>query len=787
VAAGGRPAQPGQNHPTLALATPEAVPGERESVPGERESVPGERDAARHRGRGRWGGWARWSRWAGWGRLGQAMAVWSRAEDLPGRAFGLVTVLPALLLMAWLVPGIALLLGGRFMPVPMLLISVPVAVALVMLCGRDVPGHWPAPRLRRAAGGSPGRPWAAWWGLGGTLAVAVAFTAWQLALNSPQLIVSRDPGAYLQFGYWIAEHGSLPIPVSLAAFGGTHPGLTFPSFGFAGHGSALAPQFTAGLPITLSAGLWAHGIPGAVVMSPILGGLAVLAVGGLAGRLAGPQWAPLGAVLLALTVPEVYTSRSAFNETLVQALLFGGLCLVIDSLFAKRTMVLATVGGMVLGLTTLAWAGSLVVLLPLIVFAGALLAGRRPQAIPFTAGLLAGAALGVTSGIVLGVPLLSTATLSPLATAIAAGVFGVVTGAGAAVGRIEPLRRRAARLLAGRPLRWLPDAGAVVVLGVAAALAVRPFVQTVRGAPNSYVGALQRLTGQPVDPSRLYAEKSLYWLVWYLGVPALLLGVMGLAVLTRRCLRALLRWRDPGGAARACALPVTITGWSFLAVLWQPATVPDQPWASRRLVPVVLPGLVVLAVWVAAWLTVRAQRRGAGSVAVRAAAACFVVALAVPPAAITFEIGPWHATTPAVRTALTGLAFRRTGAGEYGADLSLCGALGSRASVLLLDQRAAREFGPVVRDLCGVPAGIAAGAGTSQVEGIIGGIERAGHRPVLLASKQAELAPYQGHPQPAVDLLTQQDAHVLTQPPTSTWPVSYVLWMSLPAGAVTGS
>ena len=29
---------------------------------------------------------------------------------------------------------------------------------------------------------------------------------------------------------------------------------------------------------------------------------------------------------------------------------------------------------------------------------------------------------------------------------------------------------------------------------------------------------------------------------------------------------------------------------------------PDQPWASRRLVPVVLPGLILCAMWAAAWL-----------------------------------------------------------------------------------------------------------------------------------------------------------------------------------------
>jgi hypothetical protein len=336
-------------------------------------------------------------------------------------------------------------------------------------------------------------------------------------------------------------------------------------------------------------------------------------------------------------------------------------------------------------------------------------------------------------------------------------------------------------LLAGRPLRWLPEAGATLVVAAALTLAMRPYFQTVRGPANPYVAALQRLTGLHVDGTRLYAERSLYWVIWYLGLPALLLGVAGLAVVTRRCLRALLRWRDDTGVARAWALPAAVALWGFLTVLWLPASLPDQPWVSRRLVPVVLPGLIVAAVWVSAWLITRAQGRGASVIAVGGAAACFVAALALPPAAITFEIGPLHATTPGVRLALTGLAFRPTGAGEYAADLRVCSAVGSHSTVLLLDPAAARGFGPVVRGLCGVPTGIMVGANAAQVQAVVAGIERAGRRPVLLATQAAELLPYQSHPQQVLNLTTQQDTHLLAQPPTSTWPATYTLWMTAPA------
>jgi hypothetical protein len=743
------------------------------------------------------------------GRLGISR-LWQpgpgvREAAAPGtRTLALVTAMPVILIVAWLVPGVLLLLVHAFLPAPMVLISVPLAVALTCLVSRELPGRWPAPdaadtaettdasaqpaTVARSDGANRRpRPWAGWWGLLGTLAVAAAFAVWQLMENSPQFIVSRDPGAFAQFAYWIADHGSLPIPTSAAAFGGAHPGLTFASFGFAAHGGAVVPGLTPGLPIVLALGMWAHGVSGAIALSPLIGALAILAVAGLTARLAGPQWAPIGALLLAITVPEIYTSRSAFSDTLAQALLFGGLALVVDSFSSRRRITLASLGGLALGLTVLAGAGFLVLTLPVIVVAGALLAGRRPQAIPLAAGWLAGVVLGLATDVGLDASALSTATPSFRIIGALAGGLVVVTAAGVAIALIGPARRSARKLLAARPLRWLPEAAATLVILAGIGLVIRPYLQKVHGPANPYVAALQRLEGLPVDPGRLYAENSLYWVIWFIGVPVLLLGLIGLAMVTRMCVRALITWRDPTGEARSWVLPASIIGWGLFAVLWQPGTVPDQPWASRRLVPVVLPGLIVLAVWVAAWMIGMAHARGAGRVAIALATACFVVAMGVPPAAITFGIELSRPANPATRLALSGLAFHTTGAGQVAAVEQLCGAIPPHSSVVLLDEVAARAFAQVIRGTCGVPAGIVTGTAPGNVSAIIGGIERAGRHPALLATKAAELTPYGASPRQIVNLATQQDEHLLTRPPTSTWPVRYSLWMSQPAGTAIGT
>ena len=722
-------------------------------------------------------------------RFGISRLGLHRGEDPGGKAFAAVTILPTLLLVAWLVAGLPLLVAGRFLPVPMVLISVPVAVGLVMLTRRYLPGRWPGPGdsdpVNRAGRGAGGPGWHAWLGLAGTVVVAVGFAVWQFQQNSPQFIVSRDPGAYFQLGYWIAEHGSLPIPPLLGAFGGSHPGLTLSSLGFAGNAGAVAPRLAPGLPMVLAAGLWIHSLPGGAAVSPLLGAFAVLTVGGLTGRLAGPHWAPAGAFLLALTLPEMYTSRSAFPQIFAQVLLFGGLCMVVDSLGPRQSRLLAALGGLAMGLTVLVQVGSLGVLLPTIVFIGALLAARKPQAFPLYGGLLVGAGCGLAGGFLLAEPMMSAVAPQLGLAGLAAAGFVLVTLAGAAVGLADPLRRRAVRVLAAPPLRWLPEAGAVIVAVAAAGLFIRPYLQTVRDGASTYVAALQRLSELPVDPRRLYAEDSLYWVIWYLGTPALLLGVAGLALLPRRCMQALITWRDPTGTAGAWAMPLMIIGWGTATVLWRPDTVPDQPWASRQLVPVLLPGLIVAAVWVSAWMAVRARERGAGTIAVAAAVACFVAALAVPSAVTTLGIGRRQATPSGPAPATSGLAFQRTGTGEEIAVRMLCGAIPARASVVFLDSTAASEFTQVVRGVCGVPAAVAAGATQAQVDEMTGGITRVGRYPVLLATNQAELTPYQLQPRKVLDLTTAQDAHLLTQPPASTWPVRYVLWMSGPGGTAS--
>jgi hypothetical protein len=686
--------------------------------------------------------------------------------DAAGRLLGRLSVLPTLLAAAWLLAGLPLLLAGRFTAVFMLVVSIPLAAIIVPAGLRWTPGcsaaTYPAP--------AQGKARTPWWAVAGVIAVAVAFGVYQMIYHSEFIIVTRDPASYIQFANWIAHHGSLPIPQDQAAFGGTHNVLRFDSFAFYQVGSNVVPQFMAGLPMVLAAGFWVGGIGSAAAMGPILGACAVLTFGGLVARLAGPRWAPLAALVLAISLPEIYTSRSTYSEPLAQILLLGGLCLLVDSLSADAAgaRVLAALGGLALGLTVLVRIDGIGDILPVVPYCGLLILGRRRQAVPFLAGLVVGGSYGLLDGVALSLPYVRSihAALVPLA---AVSVLVLLATLIALVVRWDKGVPSLART-------WLPSAAAVILVLVVIGFAVRPYVQTVRNTAAAKtpgaraLAAFQRADHLPVDPTRQYYELSLHWVFWYIGVPAVILGTIGAALLSRRCLR---------GQAPAWTLPLAIFAWATVTTLYRPSITPDQPWASRRLVPVVLPAFIVLAVWALGWLSGWLRRKNTRRVVRSGLLAVCIAAMVAPPAVTTLGLRVRNGSL-----AVGGLAFTRTQAGEIAAVQRLCAAIPRDASVVFINGVGGDEswLAEVVRGTCNVPVASISHANPGNVAPVVHGTYQAGRRPVLMSGFPGWLTPYGGQIRQVMLLHTTADAHTLTAPPLKALPFGIGLWMSEPPG-----
>ncbi|MFG2074008.1 hypothetical protein [Nonomuraea maritima] len=663
--------------------------------------------------------------------------------DRCGRGLAAITVLPALAVAGWLPAGLLLLMLGRFEPVPVALLGVAAAVVLGVLGTRGA-----ATALRATSRQ-----------VLGVVAVAVASGVFNAVMHSEQVAVRRDPATYAQYAAWIAGHGSLPIPAQAEAFGGPDPWLNFVSIGFYDvHGSVL-PQFMPGAPMLYAIGDWL----GAPFVAPaVLGALAVLSVAGLAARLAGPRWATVAAAAFAVSQPVLYTSRTTFSEIPSLILLFGGLSLAHDALTGtsgrRRRGLLA---GLALGLSVLVRIDGLRDVLPALAFAGVLIAMRRfsrPEGEvgpPLLAGLLAGAGLGLLGAYELARPYLTylSDSVRPL-LAICAGVL-VLTLAGTLA---------APALARVRLPRWAPAAGAGLVVALMAALYARPWFQTVtRVAATAddrrtaeMIRQIQRANGLPLDGDRLYFEQSLHWVVWYVGLPAVVLATAAAAVLVRRLLR--------DGTPFTWLLPLAVVGWSTVTTLLRPEITPDHPWAARRLVPVVIPGMVLLAVQGLAMLRDLLRRRDPRLRTWGMAAAVLLVL--VPPVVTSI-----------------GTAFTPVEQGEAAAVRGMCDRLPPDASVLIVERVTADRFTQVVRGMCGRPTAQVKhedGADTApeaEVRRLAERVRAAGRVPVVLAAEEGQVAPY-GPATQVMALVTRQDERSLLEAPDGTWSLRMNVWMA---------
>ncbi|MDI9580441.1 MAG: hypothetical protein QM207_07015, partial [Thermobispora sp.] len=227
-----------------------------------------------------------------------------------------MSAVPVLALSGWLLAGLPLLLLGRFRPLPMAVLGGGLAVLLCRYALRRLP---PIP------GATPRRTAA-------VLGIAAASGVFNGVLHSEQLVVRRDPATYAQYAIWLARHGSLPIPAG--DFGGPDPALHFGSMGFYATAEGVVPQFMPGPPMIYAIGHWIAGIPGLLLVPPVLGALAVLTFAGTVARLAGPRWAAPAALTLAVSLPLLYTSRTTFSEIPSLILLFGAMSLCADALAA---------------------------------------------------------------------------------------------------------------------------------------------------------------------------------------------------------------------------------------------------------------------------------------------------------------------------------------------------------------------------------------------------------------------------------------------------------------------
>ena len=691
-------------------------------------------------------------------------------------------MLPALVLLPFLLTSFLLLLVGYFKPIPVIVLWVAVTALVVPYVWRRVPsvtgaGDWGTTDEGHA---KPTPPWVLW----SLIAISVAFGVFQAVYHSQFVIDQLDAASYMNFGSWISSHGSLPIPQDAAAFGHAS-GITFASAAFYQVGGSIVPQFMAGLPMVLSLGFWAGGARVALLVAPVLGALGIFTFGGLVARLVGPRWAPLAAVAMGIGIPEAYASRNTYSETLAQILLLGALSLWIDSQRTDRgeedaarwrghwrqharsaSHVLAGITGLLFGITLLVRIDGPADILFVVPYCGLLVLRRQRQVIALIVGMLVGLVYGAVDALFLTRPYLVVNKSSVIYMVLAFALFTACT-----VVAVRWLRRRGSELRPPFGPRLVRAVTALPFI-VIAVFIIRPYVER-----NWH--ALQ------------YAPLSLHWIYWYTGFATIAFAVLASALLGRRCLN---------GDAPLWVLPLLTFAWATVWFLVRPAITAHQPYASRRLVPTVLPGLILLAVWLSAWLSKKARVVHLVSVpdylkrSPRALVmACCAAAIFLPPLLGNFGLST---------TGSDGLALQKAYVGEVAAIEKICQAIPPNSSVLIADYTTNQEFAQNIRGTCGVPvAGIGssyypglqsipANAGTIPGAGVtpaavlkaVRSIQQVGRNPIVIAPTSAELTALGAG---SVKLVLNQpssiDEHTVFGTPHNTLPQTFTLYSWEPA------
>ena len=452
--------------------------------------------------------------------------------------------------------------------------------------------------------------------------VALACAAVAVTLSFPGFaygVSDKDPGGYVQTAMSIEHHHAVAFIDPLLATAAKDPTfpvpLVTPGARFAGiwvHNAKtgeIVPQFYHLSPALMATAYEAFGLRGLTNTIPVVGVVSTLLmcallrrVGtALAGRSAGLVAAGFGGALMATNMLQVWMSRYPTTEIISQALFLGAL-LGIVVVLQTGWRPAAAIGGLSVGVGWLNRADGLLLVLMCLAVGSTLIAARRWNA--STTWFATGLAVVTPHAVWQAYGIAKTYTLvnliPPLSTVC--GLLAVGLVAGFAVRQVLP--GPVGGLLRSLEKRRVQIGFGVLLLFSAAALMAIGFLRT-RLFGFSYIDYNGRLI-------RSYDEAILRRLSWFFTVPGLALFLVGLGVVAVR------RW---SASIWVVVLPCVAL---FAVYGYSAKNSTRLLWWSRRYVPTVLPGFIILVTLALAFFVVH---RFAGRALLRVPAVLAFLAL----------------------------------------------------------------------------------------------------------------------------------------------------------------
>lgn len=419
----------------------------------------------------------------------------------------------------------------------------------------------------------------------------------QVSLAGQNLLVNRDPGFYTVLAKWLATNMSPRIDIPSDSFAGT-PGLDDRAAGFYAEGGEwlvqgnhLVPGLIALLgPIDERLG---YGDTLLLAGNVLVGAASLIMLYGFARLILGPWWALLPVASLGVSMPMEYFSRSVFSEPITVGFTAAAAAFLAIG-HRRNSLSHFIVAGALAGASAMARIdGSITyfILIPIVAFmVGPMALNQRPASTVRGAAFIVGGAVTVLLGY-LDLSLQSPVYLADLDTQVTSlQLVGGVSATAAAIilvaGMLEPVRRFFTTFR-----NQIALVGAVVGFAALLALSLRPLVWTAQYVASDsgaarLVAALQSAESLPVEPTRSYDELTLTWVAWYLGWTVVVMGAVGFAFAIYLAIK-----RADIALAALAALGL---GYSIL-YLNRILITPDQIWAARRLLPVILPSFLLAA------------------------------------------------------------------------------------------------------------------------------------------------------------------------------------------------
>ncbi|HXE81612.1 MAG TPA: glycosyltransferase family 39 protein [Vicinamibacterales bacterium] len=425
------------------------------------------------------------------------------------------------------------------------------------------------------------------------LAAVAAMAIATLGPASEEVLGGRDEGVYTNIAAWVAEHGTLRVRSE--ALASVEPEarevfqrrVLFPGF-YIGDAAAgvIYPQFLHLHPIYMAMGFWLGGLPATLLVPPFYGLLAHLGMFFLMRRLLGTWPAVVASLLLATNMAQTWVLRTPFSEGAAQFTAIGTLWCA-GRAASTSGLRWGVLGGLAMGAGFLARVDAILLLLAMIpALAIVHASSARPIAWATTAFLpiaLASAVWSAVHGYVFTPPYMRAMDDYLVPAWAAAGVLLVLYWASL---RWSSHTRALVDRVYEHGNRWWTFAALCVVLAFCFFLWIRPHFD-----PLTFLG-LSR-----------FASRTMQRVAGYFSTPGMVVACLGIVILLRRWLvNRRIEWVP--------FLAVFLT--TSLAYFCNPHVSYDHPWAMRRFVPVIVPGIGVGIAAAVGWLWHGGPRRQAG-------------------------------------------------------------------------------------------------------------------------------------------------------------------------------